>query len=71
MEARKDSATVKRLMSVDELVEYVGIPKGTLYNWVSERKIEFVKLGRHLRFDKAYIDHWIENNKQAVHKDMQ
>lgn len=61
----------KRLISIDELSEYIGFPKGTLYNWVSERKIECIKLGKHLRFDKEVINQWIEKNRQQVHKDVQ
>lgn len=59
----------KRLLSVDELALYIGFPKGTIYNWVSERKIEYIKLGKHLRFDKAYIDQWIEEHKQSSNEE--
>ena len=49
----------KRIVSIAELSEYLGTPKGTLYHWVSQRKIPYVKLGRSTRFDIAEIDGWL------------
>ena len=57
----------KRLFNIRQLSEYLGTPVGTLYQWVSQRKIPFVKLGRSTRFDMEKIREWIEQNsvKQA------
>jgi excisionase family DNA binding protein len=33
------------LLSVDEAAEYLGISAGTLRNWISMRRIEYVKVG--------------------------
>jgi len=56
----------KRLLSIDELSRFIGISKGTLYNWVSQRKIPFVKCNGLLRFDVDDINRWIEDNKVSV-----
>ena len=53
----------KRLFSAEELSEYLGIPRGTIYNWVSQGKLPYVKLRGILKFDKADIDKIIENSK--------
>jgi len=53
----------RRLLGVDELAEYLGVKKWTLYTWVSQRRIPFVKCGRLTKFDLRDIEHWIEENK--------
>ncbi len=52
----------KRLLNIKEASEYLGIPKGSLYKLVWQRRIPFVKIGKALRFDKEKIDKWIEKN---------
>jgi len=53
----------KRLIDIRELSEYTGLAVNTLYCWVSQRKIPFVKVGRLTKFDLRDIDRIIENNK--------
>jgi len=52
----------KRLLNIKEVSKYLGIPKGSLYKLVWQRRIPFVKIGKALRFDKEKIDKWIEKN---------
>jgi len=52
----------RRLLNVEELSEYLGLPKNTIYSWVSQRRIPFVKCGRLTRFDLQKIEKWIEEN---------
>jgi len=52
----------KRLLSTKELSEYLGVKEHTLYIWVSQRRIPFVKCGRLTKFDLRAIDRWIEGN---------
>jgi excisionase family DNA binding protein len=57
-------ATVTRpgLLSVVEAAQYLGISKGTLYNWMSMRRIEYVKVGRRTVFRQAALDRFINEN---------
>ncbi len=50
-----------RLIDINELSEYLGMSKHTLYTWVSQRRIPFHKVGRLTKFDPAEIDEWIDN----------
>lgn len=50
------------MIGVDELAEYIGVKKFTLYSWVCQRKIPFVKCGRLTKFDLRDIDKWIKVN---------
>jgi excisionase family DNA binding protein len=50
-----------RLMSVEELADYLGLQKQTIYNWLHQRKISGIKIGKVWRFDRKYIDEWLKN----------
>ncbi|MBA7493911.1 hypothetical protein ES702_04476 [subsurface metagenome] len=52
----------RRLLNVKELSELTGLSENTIYCWVSQRRIPFVKLGRLTRFDLQKIEEWIEEN---------
>jgi|TARA_B100001971_G_C18209544_1_gene549759 excisionase family DNA binding protein len=52
----------KRLLTIKEASEYLGISVNTLYSWVSQKKIDYVKMGRLTKFDLKSIDKFIENN---------
>ena len=52
----------RRLLTVQEVADYLGISKDTAYSMVSQRKIPFVKIGRLLKFDLRSIDDWIAQN---------
>ncbi len=52
----------KRLLTVKEASEYLGISIHTLYSWVSQKKIDYVKMGRLTKFDIRVLDKLIENN---------
>ena len=49
-----------RLLTIDELAEYLGLQKQTLYNWLHQKKITGIKVGKVWRFDRSYIDQWIK-----------
>ncbi len=52
----------KRLINPKELSDMLEISVNTVYSWVSQRKIPFVKCGRLTKFDVQKIDEWIEKN---------
>jgi excisionase family DNA binding protein len=52
----------KRLITIEEASEYLGISKNTLYSWVSQKKIGYVKVGRLTKFDLRVLDRYIDNN---------
>jgi len=47
----------------------MSAPKGTIYNWISQRKLPFIKIGRRVKFDKKDIDKFIDERKVCQHKD--
>jgi len=56
----------KRLLTIKEASEYLGIQVKTLYKWVYEKKIPYVKFShKSLKFDKIKLDEWID--RQTIH----
>jgi len=48
------------VLTIDELAQYLKIPKSTLYKLAQEGKVPAQKVGRHWRFRKEAIDRWLE-----------
>ena len=57
---------MKEFLAVDELSQYLGIKKSSLYSMVEKREIPFYKIGRLVRFKRADIDAWVEGLKFEV-----
>ena len=45
----------RRYLNINELSEYIGIPKGTLYVWACQKRIPYAKIGGLLRFDHGTL----------------
>jgi len=60
------SAESKRLLDIKAASLYMGVSPNTLYQWVSQRRFPFVKVGRLTRFDIRQLDSWIERNAVKV-----
>ncbi len=57
-----------RLLSVDEVADFLKIPKSTLYKMCSEREIPCAKIGKHWRFDKKLIEDWFVRKMHDLEK---
>jgi len=47
------------VMTIDELSEYLKIPKSTLYKLAQEGNLPGQKVGKHWRFHKDVVDKWL------------
>ena len=52
-----------KLLNINELAEYLGIKISTVYSWVNQRKIPYIKVGRLVKFDRVDIDKWLAEQK--------
>ena len=50
----------KLLINVKQLSESTGLSVFTLYSWINQKRIPYVKVGRLVRFDPKKIEKWIE-----------
>jgi len=57
------------LFTVEEAAQYLGVSPGTLRNWLSMKRIEYVKVGRLTRISQAALDRYIAAN--TVHAEDQ
>ena len=50
-------------LSVDEIADYLGVKRDTLYKWITRRQLPGHKVGRLWKFRKKEVDDWILNGK--------
>jgi excisionase family DNA binding protein len=65
--ARKEGTTVnKRLLSIRELADLLGVSVATIRWWLHEGTAPpVIKLGRHNKFDPDDVDRWIDARRRA------
>lgn len=51
----------KRFLGVKELSEYLGISINTIYSYIWQKKIPYIKIGRIVKFDLEKIERWLES----------
>jgi len=52
----------KRLLNADELSQMIDVRRDTIYRFVSQRRIPYVKIGRSTKFDIDAINEWIKKS---------
>lgn len=57
---------MSKLMTVDELEEYLRFTKKTIYKLVKQGDIPAIRIGSKWRFDKEIVDEWLRNSMERV-----
>lgn len=61
MTTRRSTHTLDALLSVDEVAEYLQIPRGTLANWRYQGiGPTYIRVGRHVRYRANDVDDWLD-----------
>lgn len=63
-----ETVIASHLMTINDAARFLAVSVSTLYGWVHQRKIPFVKVGRALRFEQADLDRFVQTHKYAVRK---
>jgi excisionase family DNA binding protein len=58
-----------RWLSVDEIANYLGVAKDTIYTWVTHRGMPGHKVGRFWKFKKDDVDAWVRAGVAASSSD--
>jgi excisionase family DNA binding protein len=59
---------MEKLMNIDDICEFLGVTKATIYSWTSQNKIPHIKLSKRLlKFREKDIIDWI--SKRSVNAD--
>lgn len=59
-----------RIMTLEEVAEYLRVKPQTVYIWAQEKKIPAAKLGREWRFRKSMIDKWFDESMDDKFKNL-
>jgi excisionase family DNA binding protein len=57
------TARPAELVNVAEAARFLAVSPSTLYGWVWQRRIAFVKVGRAVRFDMADLKQFVARNR--------
>jgi excisionase family DNA binding protein len=63
MTRRTDSATAEKLLSVEAAAERLDTKPRFIRRLIAERRIEFVRVGRHVRISESALSDFIEAGK--------
>jgi excisionase family DNA binding protein len=56
----------KKLLTIDDLSDYLGVPKGTLYQWRTKGYGPAgIRVGKYLRYRPDDVDAWIDRQGAA------
>jgi excisionase family DNA binding protein len=58
---RKDKPVTDRLLSVEQVAERLGTTERFPRRLIEERRIEFVRVGRHVRIKESVLNAYIES----------
>jgi excisionase family DNA binding protein len=54
------------LITVNGAAKFLAVSTSTIYGWVYQRRIPFVKVGRALRFELAELQKFVQSNRFRV-----
>ena len=58
-----------RWLSVDEMAEYLGVSKDSVYAWVNDKGMPGFKVGRFWKFKRDEVDAWVRQGGAASTSD--
>ncbi len=48
-----------RWLSVEEIGQYLGVKRDTVYRWITEKNMPASKVGKLWKFKKDEVDSWV------------
>ena len=57
------------VMTLNEVAEYLRIPRSTTYKLAQEGKLPGQKVGRHWRFHKQAVEDWLKQYRTTKDED--
>lgn len=50
-----------RWLSVDEIADYIGVSKDTVYTWINAQGMPAHRVGRLWKFKRVEVDEWVRS----------
>jgi len=60
---------VPDVLTLNEVAEYLRIPRSTAYKLAQEGKIPGQKVGRHWRFHRTVVEQWLGHGARQAQED--
>jgi len=54
-----------RLQSVDDIREYLGVSRDTVYKWIEKRGLPAYRLGRLWKFKREEVEEWVKKDGKS------
>jgi len=55
-----------RWLSVEEIAEYLGVSRDTVYTWTKKTDIPAHKVGRLWKFKTVEVDEWVRSGRKNI-----
>ncbi len=65
------SISEDRWLSIEEIAEYLGIKRDTIYKWIGRKCMPAHKIGSLWKFKKEEVDDWVRNGNAAEPRESQ
>jgi excisionase family DNA binding protein len=59
----------ERWLSVEEIAEYLGVSKDTVYAWIRGRGMPAHRIGRLWKFKAQEVDEWVKSGEATESED--
>ena len=56
-------------LSADDIADYLGVTKDTIYAWIAEKSMPAHKVGRLWKFQTNEVDDWVRRGSAASGED--
>jgi excisionase family DNA binding protein len=66
---QKQVAAGEGLLHIGDAARLLAVSVSTLYGWVWQRRIPFIKMGRSVRFDSSDLKAFVEANRQPARRE--
>jgi len=53
---------IEKWSSLDEITEYLGVSKDTVYRWIASKNMPATKIGRRWKFKLSEVEDWARSN---------
>lgn len=61
-------STTPQYLSIEQAAEYLNVTARCIRQWIEDKRIDYVKMGKCVRFRKEYLDQWVEKNTVKAQK---
>lgn len=55
-------------LTIEQAAEYLNVTVRAIRNWIEDKRIDYVKMGKYVRFRKEYLEGWVNKNTIKAQK---